>query len=254
MRISVDVGGTFTDVIVMDNQNDTLQFYKVETTPNDPSDGVLRGFHKTELRFEEFEYFIHGTTLGINALLTQTGARVGIVTTKGFRDVYELGRLDRDEMYDLKYKKPPTLVPRYLRFEVEERVTFDGNIHIQFNEDNAKDVANQIRDHGIESVAICFLHSYSYPEHEQKMAEVILDECPNIEVTLSSALSREYREYERTSTAVMDAYVKPITRRYLQGLNRSLKSEQFTGNFLLTRSGGGAVSYTHLTLPTILLV
>jgi N-methylhydantoinase A len=242
MRISVDVGGTFTDVIVMNNQNDTLRFYKVETTPDDPSDGVLRGFQKTGVRFEEFKYFIHGTTLGINALLTRTGAKVGIVTTKGFRDIYELGRLDRDEMYDLKYQKPPTLVPRYLRFEVEERVTFDGSIHVKFNEDDANDVASQIRDCGVESVAICFLHSYAYPEHEQKMAEIILDECPNIEVTLSSALSREYREYERTSTAVMDAYVKPITRRYLQGLNRSLKREQFTGNFLLTRSGGGAMT------------
>ncbi len=119
MRISVDVGGTFTDVILMNEQTNQLQLFKVETTPQDPSIGVLHGFEKTGVPLEEFEYFIHGTTLGINALLTRTGAKVAIVTTKGFRDIYELGRLDRDEMYDLKYRKPPSLVPRNLRFEVD---------------------------------------------------------------------------------------------------------------------------------------
>lgn len=242
MRISVDVGGTFTDVIAMNERNKTLRFYKVETTPRDPSIGVLGGFEQTGLPFVDYEYFIHGTTLGINALLTRTGARVAIVTTKGFRDLYELGRLDRDEMYNLRYRKPPTLVPRYRRFEVEGRVTFDGKVHTPLNEAEAVSVARRISDSDAEAVTVCFLHSYSNPEHEEIMAEILASECPKAEVTLSHKLSREYREYERTSTAVMDAYVKPVTRRYLEGLNRALTSKRFAGNFLLTRSGGGAMT------------
>jgi N-methylhydantoinase A len=229
----------------MNEQTDDLRLLKVETTPADPAIGVLQGFEKSSVPLENFDYFIHGTTLGINALLTRTGARVAIVTTKGFRDIYELARLDRDEMYDLRYRKPPTLVPRYLRFEVEERVTFEGEVLTPFNQDEAVSVAKRIREAGVESVAVCFLHSYIYPEHELLMAEVLGREYPQVSVTLSHQLSREYREYERTSTTVMDAYVKPITRTYLRGLDTALRTKGFTGHFLLTRSGGGA-----MTLPT----
>lgn len=242
MRISVDVGGTFTDVIVLDEKTQSLRLEKVETTPKNPANGVLQGFKKADVRLGDIEYFVHGTTLGINALLTHTGARVAIVTTKGFRDVFQLGRTDRDPMYDLKYRKPKPLVPRFLAFEVEERADFQGNILTPFNEEQARSVAQLIRQRAVESVAVCFLHSYVNPRHELAMEEVLNRECPEVSVTLSHRLSREYREYERTSTSVIDAYVKPITRTYLEKLDGDLRRGGFGGQFLLTRSGGGAMT------------
>lgn len=242
MRISVDVGGTFTDVIVLDEKTGSLRLDKVETTPADPAVGVLNGFHKARADLGEIDFFVHGTTLGINALLTRAGATVAIVTTRGFRDVYELGRTSRDPMYDFKYRKPDTLVPRHLTFEVEERMNFQGNVLTALDQRGALGVARRIRERGVQAVAVCFLHSYANPAHELAMGEVLARECPEVSVTLSHRLSREYREYERTSTAVIDAYVKPITRTYLENLDRELRQGRFKGHFLLTRSGGGAMT------------
>src|SRR5215510_4425801 len=225
MRIAVDVGGTFTDVIVLDENTNTLRLEKVETTPHDPAIGVLEGFRKANIKLSCIDYFVHGTTLGLNALLTRTGARVAIVTTRGFRDVYELGRTSRDPMYDLKYRKPKTLVPRYLAFEVTERCDFQGNILTSIDREEAVAVARQLRAGGVEAVAVCFLHSYANPSHELLMEEVLRLECPAMLVTLSHRLSREYREYERTSTVVMDAYIKPVIRGYLAKLDHALHTE-----------------------------
>lgn len=242
MRVSVDVGGTFTDVIVLNEKTGALRLEKVETTPQNPASGVLQGFEKAEADLNSVEFFVHGTTLGINAMLTRTGAKVAIVTTKGFRDVYELGRTDRDPMYDFKYRKPESLVPRYLAFEVDERLNYQGQVLAPFNRENALAVAQKIKQERVESVAICFLHSYANPAHELAMAEILAQECPDVSVTLSHQLSREYREYERTSTTVIDAYVKPITRSYLERLDNELSTSGFAGHFLLTRSGGGAMT------------
>ena len=242
MRISVDVGGTFTDVIVLDEETSRLRLEKVETTPRNPSGGVLDGFRKAGADLPAVDYFVHGTTLGANALLTRTGARVAIITTRGFRDVYELGRTDRLPMYDLKYRKPRPLVPRYLVFEVEERMDFQGDVLIPFNLREAVAAAKRVREEGVEAVAVCFLHSYANPDHERAMAEVLAAERPEAVVTLSHTLSREYREYERTSTAVTDAYIKPAMRGYLDDLESRLRGGGFGGHFLLTRSGGGAMT------------
>jgi N-methylhydantoinase A len=187
-------------------------------------------------------YFIHGTTLGLNALLTRNGAKAGIITTQGFRDVYLLGRTDRIPMYDFKYRKPQSLVERYHTLEIPERLDFEGNVITEFDEVAAHNVGKRVAELGLDSVAICFLHSYVNPAHEQKMAEILRQEAPNVQVTLSSALSRELREYERTSTAVLDAYIKPIMRKYLTKLQQSLSNEGFMGQFLMTRSGGGAMT------------
>ena len=242
MRVSVDVGGTFTDVIVLDEKSGALRLEKVETVPTDPASGVLNGFAKAEAELGSVDFFVHGTTLGINALLTRSGARVAIVTTAGFRDVYELGRTDRDPMYDLKWRKPPTLVPRGRVFEVAERITFRGEVLTPFDEDGARVVAKQLGELDIDAVAVCFLHSYADPARELAMEQVFTEECPGLSVTLSHGLMREYREYERTSTTVIDAYVKPITRTYLEMLEQSLADGGFGGQFLLTRSGGGAMT------------
>ena len=242
MRVSVDVGGTFTDVIVLDEESGQIQLDKVATTPTNPAQGVLDGFQKVGAQTEAIQYFVHGTTLGINAMLTRSGAKVAFVTTQGFRDIYILGRTDREPMYDFKYKKPESLVPRYLCYEVEERLNYKGHVLSPFNRDQAADVARAIQAEGVESVAVCFLHSYVNPDHELAMAEVFAEVAPELSVTLSHQLSRVYREYERASTTVIDAYIKPITRTYLTRLNDELVAGGFGGNFLMTRSGGGAMT------------
>ncbi|PLR86809.1 5-oxoprolinase [Bacillus canaveralius] len=242
MRISVDVGGTFTDVVTLDPASGNLRLEKVETVPRNPASGVLEGFRKAEVNFGDIDYFVHGTTLGINALLTRTGADVAIITTKGFRDVYELGRTDRDEMYNFKYRKPKSLVPRRHRFEVAERLDYQGNVVTPFDREEAVKLAQELRKEGVPSVVVCFLHSYINPNHELQMEEVLKQEYPEVSVTLSHRLTREYREYERTSTAVIDAYIKPIMRTYLDRLGGELKEEGYKGQFLLTRSGGGAMT------------
>lgn len=242
MNVAVDVGGTFTDVTILDEQSGHFRFEKVETVPSDPAAGVLAGLRKAAVPLEEVAFFIHGTTLGINALLTRSGADVAIVTTRGFRDVYELGRTDRDPMYDFKYRKPVSLVPRKRIFEVTERLDFRGSVLVEFDGDNARQVANLIRESKVNAVAVCFLHSYANSWHEQCMREILHEVCPDVAVTISSDLSREYREYERTSTAVINAYVQPITRGYLRHLQQSLVQAGFKGQFLLTRSGGGVMT------------
>jgi N-methylhydantoinase A len=242
MRIAVDVGGTFTDVVLLGDDEQGLRHEKVETVPSDPASGVIAGFAKAGAAPSSLDFFVHGTTLAINALLTRTGARVAIVTTKGFRDVYEVGRTDREPMYDFKYRRPKSLVPRHLVFEVAERRAHDGSVLVPFDQAGAVAVAQRIRDLGLNAVAVCFLHSYADPGHERAMEEVLREECPGVSVTLSHRLSREYREYERTSTAVIDAYVKPITSTYLDTLERNLNEGDFRGGFLLTRSGGGAMT------------
>jgi N-methylhydantoinase A len=241
-RIAIDVGGTFTDVVKLDAQSGQLTFEKVATTPEAPTRGVLAAFERADAALDDVHTFTHGTTLGLNALLTRNGARTAVVGTRGFRDVYLLGRTDRRTNYDITYRKPPALVERYDTFEVAERSLFDGSVRTPLDLDDARRVAQMIAEHGYQSVAVAFLHSYTNPEHELQMRQVLSEVAPDVEVTLSHELSREYREYERTSTAVLDAYIKPIVRRYLQSLQGELADGGFAGRFLMTRSGGGAMT------------
>lgn len=241
-RIAIDVGGTFTDVVTFEGAFQQLRFDKVPTTPSDPQQGVMGGFAASGTPLSEVEMFIHGTTLGLNALLTRRGAKTGIITTKGFRDVYLLGRTDRTPMYDFKYRKPASLVERQHILEVAERLDFEGNVLVEFDEDSARAAANRVLELGLQSVAISFLHSYVNPAHEQRMAAILREVAPDVEVTVCSALSRELREYERTSTGVLDAYIKPIIRRYLTKLDATIAERGFAGQFLTTRSGGGAMT------------
>lgn len=241
-RISVDVGGTFTDVVKLDQDTSTLRFEKVATTPSDPKEGVLSAFDKAEATISEVASFNHGTTLGLNSLLTRTGARIAIIGTLGFRDVYLLGRTDRRPMYDITYTKPEPLLRRRDTFEVEERTLYDGSLHTPLNREHATAVAREVAEGGYEAVAVAFLHAYADPANELAMSEVLQQVAPDVAVTLSHELSREYREYERTSTAVLDAYIKPIVRRYLTELDENLDSADFQGRFLVSRSGGGAMT------------
>lgn len=241
-RVAVDVGGTFTDVVRLDPATGELVFDKVPTTPEAPTTGVLSAFEKVNASVDEVVMFTHGTTLGLNALLTRTGGRTAVISTRGFRDVYLLGRTDRRVNYDIKYRKPVSLVERYDTYEVTERSRFDGTVHTAFDRDDATQVAQQIAARGYQGVAVAFLHSYANPEHEQLMRDVLSEHAPGVAVTLSHELSREYREYERTSTAVLDAYIKPLVSTYLETLEQRLDEQGFAGKFLMTRSGGGAMT------------
>jgi N-methylhydantoinase A len=241
-RLAIDVGGTFTDVVELQPDSGDLRFDKVPTTPESPTRGVMESFRRVDADLPDVAMFTHGTTLGLNALLTRTGARTAVIATRGFRDVYLLGRTDRRTNYDIKYRKPDGLVERYDTFEVAERSRFDGTVHAPLDVDDARRVAATIAERGYRSVAVAFLHSYANPAHELQMREVLADVAPEAEVTLSHELSREYREYERTSTAVLDAYIKPIVRRYLRELEGELSQGGFSGRFLMTRSGGGSMT------------
>ncbi|WP_449276974.1 hydantoinase/oxoprolinase family protein [Leucobacter sp. GX24907] len=242
VRIAIDVGGTFTDVVKLVPDTGELRFEKVPTTPSEPTAGVLAAFDKAEADPVEVSTFNHGSTLGLNSLLTRTGARIATIATRGFRDVYLLGRTDRKVMYDFAHQKPAALLERYDTFEVTERSMFDGSVATPFDEDDAREVAREIARRGYDAVAVAFLHAYANPAHELRMREVLEEEAPDVEVTISHELSREYREYERTSTAVLDAYIKPIMRSYLKALEGELEQRGFDGRFLMSRSGGGAMT------------
>lgn len=241
-RISIDVGGTFTDVVKLEPGTGVLRFEKVPTTPVVPERGVLNAFEKAEAPLSEVGTFNHGSTLGLNSLLTRTGAKIAVIGTRGFRDVYLLGRAGSRVMYDITYRKPAPLVRRRDTFEVAERVLYDGAVSVPLDRDAAVRVARQIAEDGYEGVAVGFLHAYANPENEIAMGEVLAECAPDLEVTLSHQLSREYREYERTSTAVLDAYIKPIMRRYLADLGEDLRAADFEGRFMMSRSGGGAMT------------
>lgn len=243
-RVAIDVGGTFTDVVELLPGTGALRFEKVPTTPDAPTRGVMAGFAATSGEVSAVRTFTHGTTLGLNALLTRTGARTAVVGTRGFRDVYLLGRTDRRVNFDITYRKPAALLERYDTFEVTERSWHDGSVVTPFDRDDAARVARTVAERGYDAVAVCFLHSYANPDHELAMREVLAELAPAVTVTLSHELSREYREFERTSTAVLDAYVKPVVRRYLGALEGELEDAGFGGRFLMTRSGGGAMSAT----------
>lgn len=241
LRVAIDVGGTFTDVVRLDASGD-LRFEKVPTTPADPTQGVLQSFEHAQAAPADTAMFTHGTTLGLNALLTRSGAATAVIATKGFRDVYLLARTARTGNYDIFYRKPPGLLERADTFEVTERLRFGGEVHTALDVDEARKVVADIVARGYQAVAVAFLHSYANPTHEQRMRQVLLEAAPDLEVSLSSDLSKEYREYERTSTAVLDAYIKPIVRTYLHKLASELESDGFSGQFLMMRSGGGAMT------------
>jgi len=238
---AVDVGGTFTDLVLLDVDTGAVDFTKSPTTPREPARGVLAAVRKSGLAVTDLEVFFHGTTLGINALLERRGAKTGLITTKGFRDVLELRRLSWPS-YQLFWEKPEPLVPRYLRREVSERLHADGGVLEPLDEDELRREARRLVDDGVESIAVCFMHAYAYPRHELRAGEVIVDECPGVSVTLSHQVTLEYREYERTATTVADATIKPRIARYIDDLEGNLTREQFGGVLSLTRCDGGVMS------------
>lgn len=243
MRFAVDVGGTFTDLITWNVRSGEIRSNKALTMP-EPSQGVLEVVRKEKLQLPDVHLFVHGTTLGINAVLEKKGARTGLITTKGFRDVLEIARMDRPDMYNILYQKPPALVPRHLRMEVEERVDARGNVLRKLDRAAVSNAIAHFRRHNVQAVAVCLLHSYANPSHEEAIGEILAKEAPELYVTLSHWILREYSEYERTMSAVLNSYIQPKVQDYLDHLQGNLRSEGFSQRFLLLRSSGGAMSYT----------
>jgi len=245
-RIGVDVGGTFTDLIFYDDESGEIRVGKVPTTPTTPEEGVMAAVWSAvpEDGIRASEYFLHGTTVGLNSLLTRTGATVGLLATRGFRDVLEIRRGDRDDPYDLFWKHPPPLVPRRLRLPVTERMLFDGTVHTPIELDDVRGAVPVFEAEGVTSVAIAFLHAYANPEHELAAADALRAAGFTGEISLSHQVSGEYREYERTTTTVIDAYVRPRMAHYLRALENRLAQCGFGGSLLVTRSGGGAMTFT----------
>lgn len=243
-RLAVDIGGTFVDAITYDQEEQTIDLEKAPTTQEEPTEGVLNSISKLGLDLNEADTFVHGTTLGINAFLEREGANTGIITNEGFRDVYEIGRtnLEREAMYDITYEKPETLSRRRNRLGVPGRLNADGSEKVPLDEDAVREAARTLlEDRDVDSLAVCFLHSYANPDHEIRASEVIHEESPDATVSISSDITGEYREYERTSTTVLDAYIKPTFESYVDRLGSKLSDEGFSGEFFITRSGGGAL-------------
>ncbi|WP_435181305.1 hydantoinase/oxoprolinase family protein [Halorussus sp. AFM4] len=244
-HLAVDIGGTFVDAISFDSSTGEISLEKASTTQEDPKEGVLDAVGKVDLNLADSRAFTHGTTLGLNALLEREGATTGIITNEGFRDVFELGRYDVEEgeMYNITYQRPEQLVDRRRRLGVPGRLNADGEVVEPLDETAVREAVRElVEDWDVESIAVCFLHAYKNPEHEQRVADIIKEEYDDVSVSLSSDITNEYREYERTATTVLDAYIKPIFESYVDQLRDSLHDRGLEAPFFITRSGGGALA------------
>ncbi|MCC7414002.1 MAG: hydantoinase/oxoprolinase family protein [Gammaproteobacteria bacterium] len=247
-RVGVDIGGTFTDFLVTDEQG-AARIYKTSTTPQDPTIGLFRGLDKAatdlELSLDQFlarvETVVHGTTITTNATLTGEGARTGFVTTKGFRDVLNMRRGMKERQFE-KYPAPPHLVPRHLIRTVEERVLVSGAVETPLNERDVRDAAKYFRDHGVEAVAVSYLWSFRNPAHELRTREILESELPGTYISISTEILPQIRVYERHSTTALNAYVGPVLTRYLKRLEEELEQRRFTGTLLIMQSNGGVMS------------
>jgi len=247
IRIATDVGGTFTDLVAVfiDEKSKLQQIVaeKADSTPPKFETGVLNVLMKSGCSLDDIENFCHGTTVIINALTERKGVRVGLITTKGFRDVLEVARGDRPNYFDLFYKKPPPFVPRHLRKELLERIDYKGNVVIPLDLGPLDEIVEEFKKEQVEAVAISFLHSYLNPSHEDAVAKAIKALSPELYVSPAHEIAREWREYERTNTAVLSAYVKPIANRYLDSLKASLTRRGYRGATYVMQSNCGISTF-----------
>jgi len=241
-RVGIDIGGTFTDLVYFDEVSKEFAVVKVSTTPKKPAEGALNAIKTAGIGLDNVHMLVHATTLGTNMFLGQEGLnppKLALITTKGFRDVVEIGRQRRAELYNLFFEKPKPIVLRRDRYEVEERINAKGEVITPLNEEELRKIAKEIRKKRYEIVVVSFLHSYRNPIHEVKAKEILLEECPNIEVITSHEIDPEYKEYERTSTTIVNAFLKPMMSKYLEDLLTTLRRDGFKGKFFVMQSSGG---------------
>ncbi len=239
--VGVDIGGTFTDFICVDLNSKTVDYYKVPSTPKDHSLAFVEGLESMLSELSDVDVCIHGTTVATNTLIQRVGAITGFLTTEGFRDVTEIMRSNRPytDIYNLQWKKPSPLVPRYLRAEVKERTTANGSMVKSLDDGGVRKALKFFLKHGVEAVAIGFMFSYANPEHERKAMEVLLEDCPGLYVSISSDVLPEWREYERFNTTIADAYIKPVMSRYFSMLGSRLQNLGYKKDLYIMKSNGG---------------
>ena len=237
-RLAVDTGGTFTDIVYIDDDTLQLTVDKVPTTPRDLGEGVLEAIRKIKTEMSLIALFIHGTTTGLNTIAQRRGAKVGLITTRGFIDVLEMTRSNRKEVYNYLWKKPKPLVPRYLRQGVRERTNYRGEILEKLDEEDAKAIVGKLRENSVEAIAVCLLHSYVNPENEQRLGEIISEIWPDVNISLSHQVAREIGENRRANTTVISAYMGKAVAGYISRLSRALKDIDFNGQLLILGPSG----------------
>ena len=245
-RIGIDVGGTFTDIVAVSDTG-TVTFSKAASTPNDPSIGVMNAVERladelginSETLLSKTESIVHGTTVATNALLERKGAKTGLLTTLGHRDVLEMREGLKDDRYNMRLPAPAPLVPRFLRLGVHERIKPDGRIHTELDNTSLDEAINKLREEKVTSVAVCYLHAYKEPKHEQETKKILEEKLPGVSVSISSEVFPEIKEYERVSTTIVNAYVRPIVENYLNRLEGRLKNAGYKGSVLIILSHGG---------------
>jgi N-methylhydantoinase A len=246
-RVGVDSGGTFTDVCLFDDATGRVAVWKVSSTPDDPSTGIATGVAEAIARegasADSIAYFGHGTTVATNALIQHRGARTGLITTDGFRDLLEIGRQKRPDLYDLMVDKPVPLVSRDLRLEVPERVRHDGSVEIALDETAFRHAVRVLREADVQSVAVCFLYGFINTTHEEIASRILREEFPEVFVCVSHDVAPEFREFERLSTTVVNAYLGPVMRGYIQRLGQRLRALGVRATPHLTQSNGGVISF-----------
>ncbi len=242
LTIALDIGGTFTDLVAFDDARGTVRQAKSSTTPADLAVGIGECLAKSGVDVGAAESFVHGSTIAINTAIERTGARTALVVTRGMRDVYQIGRGNRPDAYDIYFRRPEPYVPRHLTFEVDERLDAAGQVVVPFDEAQARAVAAQVAAAGVAAVAVCFIHSWANPAHERRMGAILRDALPGAYLSLSHEVLREYREYERTSTTVLNSYVGPKVSRYLDDLEALLAARGFGGRLLIMQSNGGVMA------------
>ncbi len=239
-RVAIDIGGTFTDLVLETGRGSVIA--KALSTPDDLVRGVLDVLKRAEVSLPEVDVFIHGTTVGLNAFLERSGGRVALVTTRGYRDAYLIGRGHRAEMYDLRYRKPVPLLERDDIFEVDERLSASGEVISPLDPNSVEMAGKAIAEGDYEAVAVCLIHSYVDPLHELEVRDRLREMLPGVPIALSHEIAPEWREYERTSTTVTSVYITPKVRHYLQRLSASLAERGLSSPLLITGSNGGAMT------------
>ncbi len=242
-RLATDIGGTFTDLVYFDEQTGALSVAKSLSTPDDLTRGVLDTIDQAQLDADAVGYFVHGGTTVINAITERTGAKTALVTTEGFRDVLEIARGNRPDLYNLRYRKEVPFVPRRLRFEVRERVDAKGRVRVPLHLEDLDRVIEVCRAQGVEAIAIQFLHSYAAPAHEEETAAYLRERLNGVAITASHEITREWREYERANTAVLNAYVQPIVQRYFDTLEAGIDRLGLDCPMMAMQSNGGTTSF-----------
>ncbi len=254
-NLGVDVGGTFTDLVLINEETHEILYTKTSSTPGNPDEGVINGVRKVMAQFQveprSLHFIIHGTTVATNALIERRGAKVGLLVTRGFRDVLHIARQTRPKLYDFFERRPDPIIPRHLRYEVTERTLHTGEIREELNEEEVRAAVRELLEQGVSVVVVCLLHSYANPMHEQRIRELLEEEAPSLKISLSSDILPEFKEYERMSTTAINAYVMPSVEKYLRRIIESLAGLGVKSKLHIMQSNGGLITWENASQKSV---